>query len=362
MIAECGWDGGDCSERFEVAGPDAALSCKREQNGDGRDVCGPGLFSELALSECAQECVVASCDWSLTNVYCQRALNQLVDCPLFDAAVYQSLVNQSGLVFVKEGGTARGLGRCKNASCSSAHPPPMPAWCTEPACQVNNTSETEWCETVDDGGRVLEMGCEVVCTITVDIGQSWGLCSRNRPRLPVSGFNFDADKLRRVAEISIDAVFREVSNNMFCTVSARCYVLCCNRTVLQVCFIEIVQHVLHCCTSFRHDVRAPSHRHCHSIQDVEQFHLKSGASLPYPSPPASPGSSNCIPVHTLISSLALFPPFLVPFFPCLQLSVAPMVIVAAGGTSPTVMPWGWVGRLCGQVKPCGAKRRGPVQE
>jgi hypothetical protein len=97
-----GRDGGDCSEVFSSSGADSFEQCDR-------DVCLPWLqdYQSIYPQTCVSACFTASCDWSRSM--CSKERASLATCPLFDAAVLQSITVASAnrtLRFAM-GGTAR---------------------------------------------------------------------------------------------------------------------------------------------------------------------------------------------------------------------------------------------------------------
>eukprot|EP00961_Rhodomonas_salina_P187563 2531620-Rhodomonas_salina.1 len=190
LSAQCNFNGGLCNEVFEEAGLDALQPCNREtcsivQERDDRSTCGGG-----------GDCLVASCDWAEASPPCRQVLDSLRSCPLFDAVAYHSILRQgSRLTYVKEGGTAGGFGRCVNASCQVAQ---------------NGSDSYEWCQTVDDAGRLLEQTCEN-CWSLDDLGESWGVCSPGRPRLPSAGFDYDAALLLELLTTPVENVIKQVA-------------------------------------------------------------------------------------------------------------------------------------------------------
>eukprot|EP00961_Rhodomonas_salina_P111049 1494270-Rhodomonas_salina.1 len=125
--------------------------------------------------------MVAACDWSKASPACSPLKHTLAACPLFDALVLGSLARDSpALTFVKAGGSARGFGRCNRRPCRSPPHPALDPSCQEAACSVAEGEEgAGWCETVDDGGRVLTttgtcaLHFDADCPFLADQGQAW---------------------------------------------------------------------------------------------------------------------------------------------------------------------------------------------
>ena len=95
-------DAGDCSSIFLSSGEGYFQECNR-------NVCPPLSedYYNSAPLDCVSMCFNASCDWSRTMCYKERA--SLATCPLFDAAVLHSVTEarfNRTLRFVM-GGTAR---------------------------------------------------------------------------------------------------------------------------------------------------------------------------------------------------------------------------------------------------------------
>lgn len=131
LTPQCNFNGEACKWKFEDAGLDAMQACNREE-------CSVQMERWDTSCGNARDCLVASCDWAENNPHCWSVLDSLGSCPLFDAVVYDSMLRQgSQVMFVKEGGTANGFGRCANSTCQVA---------------LNGSDPYEWCETIDDGG------------------------------------------------------------------------------------------------------------------------------------------------------------------------------------------------------------------
>jgi hypothetical protein len=106
-----GRDAGDCSGIFAESGSDVFGECDRS-------VCPVWLQDSADLARlrqtCQTPCFRASCDWSHSMCSTERA--SLAACPLFDAAVLQSISKARAnrtLNFVM-GGTAR----CAHMACA----------------------------------------------------------------------------------------------------------------------------------------------------------------------------------------------------------------------------------------------------
>eukprot|EP00961_Rhodomonas_salina_P277380 3748372-Rhodomonas_salina.1 len=168
---ECNFANGQCAERFEQTDPDALTACDRSQ-------C--SFQMQEWTASCYEECMVSSCDWGEDNPHCRAHLQSLSACPLFDAAAYHSASSQPGLVYV-EGGTAGGYGRCNANGCSA---------------RTEGNATVSACQTVDDQGTLQAQQCEN-CPSHDSGVESWGVCAQ-RPRLPVSGWDYDEAMLEAV--------------------------------------------------------------------------------------------------------------------------------------------------------------------
>lgn len=159
LATGCSWDSGECSLNFQRAGERGAQACDRAAcpykiEGDVNEPCQSGCFE-------------ASCDFQQGHPACAAILTEAAACPLFDAVTWQSLSAVPDLVFVREGGTAAGYGRC-NGACNQTPHPDLPDWCTSPACHVEpGDSERPWCKTgaIPEAKAVVSMGlhCAIAC-------------------------------------------------------------------------------------------------------------------------------------------------------------------------------------------------------
>ncbi len=96
---ECNFDDGECRERFTRAGPDARNACDRS-------VC--SAWQQNGWLGCYSPCLRASCAWS-GHTGCAVTRQRLAACPLFDAAVYASLADEPGLIYVNAASIKGGI-------------------------------------------------------------------------------------------------------------------------------------------------------------------------------------------------------------------------------------------------------------
>lgn len=109
---------------------------------------------------------------------------------------------------VREEREVADAGWCVASGCSTASPPALPEWCSDPACALPTDMSGGWCVTRDDEGQVLIPSCDSCSSVSV-LGQSWGACSSN-PRLPGAPFDYVPADMERIASLSMSALLEEV--------------------------------------------------------------------------------------------------------------------------------------------------------
>lgn len=159
----------------------------------------------------------AGCDFGFINTNCDAHRSAMQQCPYLDALAYRSLSSTPGLTYVREGGPAKGVGRCQGA-CTKGPAPAVPAICNtlqpipvgletdSTGCAVPEDYEEEegWCVTKTDGGRILKAVCPE-CAVVNDLGQSWGVCAE-KPRLPGVGYDYEEAEMAGIMELSLPEI------------------------------------------------------------------------------------------------------------------------------------------------------------
>lgn len=128
MSAECNWQGGMCVlGKMDRAGADALLPCNREK-------CPLRVQTNAIMTEsgCWSSCLSGSCDWSRN--LCRQPRGNLLACPLMDAAAFAAIndahagrieagENATAPIFLTDGNSQGGFGRCSGPCRQPAAPP-----------------------------------------------------------------------------------------------------------------------------------------------------------------------------------------------------------------------------------------------
>jgi predicted outer membrane repeat protein len=108
MTRGCNWDGGDCATLISKAAENSRAPCNRID-------CPFLVQTDASFTDgCYRFCFNSSCDWSRN--LCQTARSELLSCPLFDLAAYESFLQPMFPPISYYALGPSGAGRCINAS------------------------------------------------------------------------------------------------------------------------------------------------------------------------------------------------------------------------------------------------------